>query len=160
MTPEEIEFLKSETKIIVPIDIPSAMERGCQFGFATVAADMDRLDRSHVFEGTIRITKVTEVDPDPERFGAFREVFGQAAWEKAVQGGAFRSFTGNIRLEATRKGQHHECNKTVAEAVRSVVEYPTNQKRLIIQTIRDGWEIGTTLMVMETVAKKMKPPGA
>lgn len=155
MNADDLNFLREETKIITPVRIPSPLKTSSQFHFVAVAADMDKPDKTHIYEGEIRVGQIEELT-DEERFASLEEVFGKKAWEIAESQIPVRFFKGKLSIQGTQGGTHCKISGTPEEVIDKVVSYPTNQKRLIIRTLEEGWDIGLITQVMDTIHKAVQ----
>jgi hypothetical protein len=143
----DIEFIQENTKVLRGITIPSPLTRGSRFQFVAIAEDMDAIDRTHIFEGQINIGKLHELAED-EKHERLQGLFGTPAWEAAQKAKHLHS---DILITASRQGIHSEIHGPLEEASDKVLAYPTNQERLIVTTLHEGWHIGVMMRIMDTI---------
>lgn len=153
--PSDIDFLREETKTISTITIPSPLESDSQFRFVAIAADMDRINLIHIYEGDIKIGKLNPETPE-EHFSKLEEVFGAKAWEIASNQLPSKFLKGKLEIHGTKSGTHSEVSDGLEVTTARILAYPTNQKRLIVQTLDEGWHIGLLIQIMDTIQKSIK----
>lgn len=155
MTKEDLEFLQGETKTIVSLSIPSPLKSQSEFSFIVVAADMDQVQKTHIYEGRIFVRKLQEIDQDEVHQSA-QDLFGANAWEIANSQLPFKVYGGEVQILGDNKTSHYDLKENADLVAEKVKAYPNNQKRLVIQTLDQGWQIGTLTQIMELIQKSIK----
>lgn len=157
MSPVDLEFLQKETKIVRNIKIPSPLKKSSTFQFVTVAADMDNVNKTHIYEGKIKVSKAKEISPeDWQEFKELKAIWGEEAWKLAQANNPSKFLHGDVAIIGSPSGSHHECSKPIEPALQKVLDYPTNQERLIVQTLNEGWQIGTMLMLVKIISTSIQ----
>jgi hypothetical protein len=144
----ETEYLVKNTEILQAIPVPDPFKTACTFAFVVLAEDMDNPHKVHIHEGRIFTQPLGEIEDDK-----LREIFAQGFGINPAQ---YKSGHYLIKLLASKIGVQpqnlrHECVSTgIATATRNVLDYPTNQKRLIVRTLADQWKKGLWIATIQT----------
>lgn len=144
----DLEYLLEQTQVLRSQEIQPSITEARVILFSVIYEDMDSIGVVHIQEGTLYFRKLQELDISSE---GVLEGFGTAAQEafEALRQ-HIRVFEGGVGL-GTRPGDRHEVHGSLA-AVRDRIEaYPANQKRLIVQTLQDGWEVALLWAAMASL---------
>lgn len=138
-------------KIANPIDEESAIK------FTVLSEDPDKVNLVHIEEGLITVNKLIKESDDKTR-EVFFEATGMQGEEWKYTDGEelpIKMYKSNVNIKRV-SGQHHSLHTSIKDALQSVLNYPGDDKRLIVTTDHDGREKGISVVISKLIVEAIK----